>query len=521
MHGQHPDLGRAEALREPEVRAGALSGGSAPAALRSANFIPSGLSVASLHSESKDRSRPKPPQGASVALIALVLVAICLGCAHHPSRMARARVLMARQQYDSALKQVEAVCESENDVLCLLERGLLLHYAGRYRESNEVFERAETLTEDLYTMSISREAASLVTSNLALKYVPRPFEQVLVAYFRALNYMFLGQEDDALVECRKASLRLDAYSEEDKRPYRQDAFMEYLTGILYEWGGETNNAFVSYRRAADAYQTYDSLFGIGAPSDLICSLDRTGLALGFEPADGPEASAGDACPDSVIDPPPSLAKVVVFIEQGFAPPLEEWSVGIPILKSEARHAYDDPYFFSLGIAPRMYGGITFDAHDIEYLLRIALPSYPDVPRVTREPALFIDSLAWPAAKCEDVALLARAELDQDMPKVFAKTLARAIVKYKLADVVERRHGWIAGGIVNLVTAAAEQADLRAWLSLPRSIYIATAYLGPGAHTITLPASLSAHGSRDVSPDIQEIVLDVALGTTSFVRFRQY
>ena len=158
-------------------------------------------------------------------VFAVLIAATGLGCGRHPDRMRAIRVLMAREEYDQALAEFEKLDTSESDVLSLLERGLLLHYAGHYRLSNDAFERAEVLTEDLYTKSISREAAALLTSDLALEYVPKPFEQVLINYFRALNYMFLGEKEDALVECRKAGDKLALYSEEDKRPYRRDAFI--------------------------------------------------------------------------------------------------------------------------------------------------------------------------------------------------------------------------------------------------------------------------------------------------------
>jgi hypothetical protein len=441
---------------------------------------------------------------AFVGLLVTLIVA-CLGCAHHPARMADARLLMAQEEYAGALKEVETACESEDDVLCLLERGLLLHYAGRYAESNEVFERAEVLTEDLYTKSLSRQAISLVTSDLALKYVPMPFEQVLVNYFRALNYMFLGEDEDALVECRKASQRLALYAEEDKRPYRQDAFIEYLTGVLYEWGGQTNDAAVSYRNAQAAYQTYSEVFGILAPPDLPCDLARTARAIGLESADSLEAAAAEACPDGASGLRPDLARVVVIIEQGFVPPRQEWSVAIPILKSEAADARRDPDLFSLGIAGRMHGDYIYDSEDLDYLLRIALPMYPDTPP-TPQPMLWIDSVAQRPALCEDVGRLARIELEHDMPKIFARTLARAIVKYMLSEKAERR-SWFVGAIADIFAASTEQADLRGWLSLPQAIYVTTVYLEPGAHTVAVRG--------------QEVVMEARAGTSNFVRFRVY
>ena len=446
-------------------------------------------------------------------------------------RMAHVRVLMAEQEYGAALKEVDRTCKSEDDALCLLERGLLLHYTGNYDESNQVFDRAEILVEDLYTKSLSREAAAFITSDLAREYVPRPFEQVLINYFRALNYVFLGLDEDALVECRKASDKLARYSEDAKRPYRQDAFLEYLTGILYEWGGETNSAFISYRNAREAYRTYAGVFGVTVPRDLPCDVLRTAEALGFAAeidSVSPEAqrpcwalsaandSAGDASAPGL--PGPDRAKIVVLIEQGFVPARQEMSLNVPILKSERDYARDDPFGFSLGLAPRMYHGY-YDADDIDYFLRIALPYYPDLPPVYRAPDLYIDSLLAEPAEAEDVFAIARAELEADMPIIFARTLARAVVKYQVTNAARHRWGEIFGKLVNFATAATEQADLRAWLSLPRAIYIAVIYAEPGPHTLAIAAT--SHGSAGGLEDFQEIQLETKPGSTNFVRFRQY
>ena len=476
-------------------------------------------------------SRSTTPDRAA-ALVVLAVLVCCFGCAHHPVRMAQVRMLMAQQQYVEALGEVEKVCKSEDDVLCLLEKGLLLHYAGKYRESNDVFERAEILTEDLYTKSLSRQAVSLITSDLALEYVPKPFEQVLVNYFRALNYMFLGLKEDALVECRKASDKLARYSEEEKRPYRHDAFLEYLTGILYEWGGETNNAFISYRNALEAYRTYSEIFAIQTPPELTCDLLRTAAEMDFRdeiaaiaPEERDRCTRGAFGTDSTLaaadlaGPAPGYAKIVVFVEQGFVPAIEEWSLNIPILKPEAKAAHDDPFNFSIGIAPRMYG-YSYDIGDIAYFLRVAVPHYPDEVPDRPTPTIYLDSLALTPAKCEDTFSMARKELDQDMPGIFAKTAVRALAKYKLTDAAGDKWGKILGGLLNAATAATEQADLRAWLSLPRSIYLATIYVRPGQHCLSLavPRISPEIGS---TPGSDRTAIDVGPGATVFVRLRQY
>jgi tetratricopeptide (TPR) repeat protein len=451
-----------------------------------------------------------------ILTFAAVLLACGLTCAHHPGKMEAVRSLMASDGYQAALDEFSKMDRDDGDVLYLLEWGLLLHYAGEYAKSNEVFERAEILSEDLYTKSISREAAALVTSDLALEYVPKPHEQVLTNYFRALNYIFLGDKEGALVECRKAVDKLMVYSDEDKRPYRRDAFIEYLTGILYEWDGQVNDAFISYRNAVWGYWIYEQRFGIAAPLYLTCDALRTARSLGFtEEADRLDPGETAMCEDRSGDP--DMAKVVVFLEQGFVPGRQAWSVNIPILKSEAKRAPVHPYEFSMGIHSRIYGH-TYDVDDIAYFLRVALPVYPKRTPPPDVPVLLLDGHRIVPHLSEDVFAIAKQELDHDMPRIVAKTLARALIKYKATDTIEGSYGKLWGTIANIAAAATEQADLRTWLSLPRAIHIAVAYAEPGSYSLTAEPAGGRSGS---GYDPWAIDLDLEAGTTNFVRIRVY
>jgi hypothetical protein len=456
------------------------------------------------------------PAKSRTLIVTVLLLALGTTCAHHPGKMEAIRGLMASEGYQAALDKFYDIDRDDNDVLYLLEWGLLLHYAGEYAKSNDVFERAEILSEDLYTKSISREAAALVTSDLVLEYVPKPYEQVLVNYFRALNYIFLGEKEGALVECRKAVDKLVVYSEEDKRPYRRDAFIEYLTGILYEWDGDVNDAFISYRNAIWGYWIYDQRLGIAAPPYLACDIMRAAKSLGFtEEADRFDPGEPAACMEQSGDP--GLAKVVIFLEQGFVPARQAWSVNVPILKSEAKRAREHPHEFSIGVHSRIYGH-TYDADDIAYFLRFALPVYPALTPPPYVPALHLGDRRIEPHLCEDVFAIAKEELDHDMPRIVAKTLARALIKYKATDAVGDKYGKLWGTVANIAAAATEQADLRAWLSLPRAIHLAVAYVEPGAYTLTTERDGPV---RESGYDPWAIDLDLEAGTTNFIRIRVY
>jgi hypothetical protein len=94
------------------------------------------------------------------------------------------------------------------------------------------------------------------------------FEQVIVLYFMALNYLMLGDLQGALVDCRRVNTLLrelnDSY--EHTIVYKTDAFSLYLSGILYDAMGEVNDAFIDYRNAYNAYrEDYQEYYGTPVP----------------------------------------------------------------------------------------------------------------------------------------------------------------------------------------------------------------------------------------------------------------
>ena len=85
-------------------------------------------------------------------------------------------------------------------------------------------------------------------------------------YYRALNYIALGLPQEATVEARKSAARLDLWARESGPLLRQDAFLQYFTGLLFESQREVNDAVVSFRNAAHRYDEYTDAHGFLAPS---------------------------------------------------------------------------------------------------------------------------------------------------------------------------------------------------------------------------------------------------------------
>jgi uncharacterized protein len=417
-----------------------------------------------------------PAGAAALALLAVALLAA--GCATHAERRARVETAMARGDYAAALTELDRTQQDPQDVLYLLDRGLLLHYLERYPESNRAFETAETRIQDLYTRSVSRQAVSLLTSDVVIPYDGAPFERALIHYYRTLNYVYDHDLEGALVECRKANLLLAILgdrTEGRKTAYRDDAFLEYLGALLYQDAGEWNDAWVSLRAADSAYARYAIAFGVAPPGALGCDLRRMARVMGDDAYPTRVATPCDTLPDG-------YGELVFLFENGLAPVKEQVDIALPILKGEAERYREDRDGFALLLAGR-YDGYAYREAELDYLLHVAIPRIRPRPPLARYAEVSAGETVATTVVVEDVSALSRAALSEAMPRILLKTVLRGITKYVATRGVRKETGEIGGLLANLITAATERADTRGWITLPDDIQMARLPLPAGAHRV--------------------------------------
>ncbi len=408
------------------------------------------------------------------------------GCAaSYSSYVARSLRHLERGDYTAALALLEKPSGSTNMLLYRLERGLIFHYQGLYAQSNAEFERAEHLIDRLYTRSLSREAASLLTNDAIIAYRGEEFERVLIHYYRALNYERLGDRQAVLVECRKANLKLEEYAQqaEYQLSYKNDAFMQYATGLFYEAEGELNDAYISYKDAEKGYRAYREAFGIGVPRMLLIDLARLAHTLGYDDEVQSYAERYRLRPDE-LQPPPG-GEVVVFVESGFAPRKLENELSIPILKDDRGQAV---WTVSERAVDRYHNHYTYRSYAVDYWLRLALPHYANPAPPLGAVRLREGQASAMGVLAQDLDAIARRTLDQKFDHILLRTIARGVAKYVASKSIEHTIaeagddeddrefneglGELVGGLFNLLGNATEAADTRGWLALPRAIYIA-------------------------------------------------
>ncbi|MBZ0269339.1 hypothetical protein K8I85_14390, partial [bacterium] len=432
--------------------------------------------------------RSRRMRGAVPVLLAMVLWGA--GCASYSQHALPVREPLQRGDFAAAQAFLQDKKPGGDGLPYLMELGLVLRYEAKYDSSNAVFDSAEQLVDELYTKSISRELGAFLTNDEMIAYDGEMWERALVNYYRALNYIDLGNYDGALVECRKLNQKLGTYVDAtgESSTYRTDAFAQYLTAILYEVGGETADAWVSLRLADEAYDHYREAYGTPAPKSLQRDLIRLARAQGFR---DDEERFREKYPDAeTIDTADMLeyGEVVLFWEEGFIPAKIQHDATVPILKGTGEWEGDrEKWAHSLQYRwahPRPY-----EKQKLRYLLRFALPAYPP-PLPTERPGWCQLTAAGTSASArsevgENLAAIARKGLDDRMGNIVFRAILRALTKWAATASVENNQGDVAGKLVNFLTAAAEKADTRSWITLPNAIHVTRLLVPPGTHDLEL------------------------------------
>jgi len=404
----------------------------------------------------------------------VLLLALVSGCSTYTERNAALRGHLVNAKYELALDVVNEAEESADELLNLLERATILHYADNYTESNIFFEQAEQLAADLHTKSISQNIAAFATNDETVDYTSPLFEMSLIPYYRALNYHYLGLDDEAAVEARKA---LEFLRDNEIESYH---FLNWFCGALLENVGDQNDAYIAWKNANDG-----GIPGIGF------DLQRSAELLGFDDEFEPSGNGG---------------KVVLFLESGFAPHKVSLEMNIPIYED------DDPERVAFLVGNRIVHGWAAE-RELDYWLTVALPD-----QVVVEPTVAAVKVALrQSSVVENVAVKSVEAFDDGMVKTAVRAAGRALVKAKMHGTAKESGGEVAAFLMNVFNVATERADTRSWLTLPHSISMLRLDLEPGVHT--LEVKLLDIDDRVVG--IESFEIDVKAGQFCFVSRRAF
>jgi len=427
--------------------------------------------------------------------VALLLVTFALGgaltgCATYSDSFGVIERDLSTRQYDAALQDIEKQEGSKTDrVLYLLNKGMVLRMKRDYSDSNRALEAAKTEMERLYAASVSENALSFIINDATVSYAGDDYEQVLVHLYMALNYLELGQNNDARVEALQVDIKLREIGEKiPESKFTEDALSRYLTGLIYEEKGEWSDAMIAYRKAYEAYKKYQVNYGLAMPDmlkhDLLRLAKRQGLK---DEAALYSKEFGIELQQDRKQKPEQEGELVFILNNGLAPIKREkvvatWAPPPSVVtgksKPQASKAPPQPV-----------------------LVKIALPYYESRPNNVLGARISVSGKQADTQMMEDIDAIARASLDARMPAITARSIARAVAKGAMQESVDRAGSnsnndvaaqLISSLVIRVATAATERADTRSWLTLPSDIQMARLSLPPGSYDVTVEL-LGANG----------------------------
>lgn len=439
---------------------------------------------------------------------ALVLVLLVSGCGglNMEKHYQKMRGQLVARDYDDASKYIDKVKEDfyskDNRLLYYMDKGMVLGLGGRYQESNQFLEKAKATADELWTESISANAAAWLTTDNTIPYQGEDFEKVFIHFVAALNCIGLGDYEAARVEARQVTNKLELYNAKypdasGKNAYKDDAFARWLSGKLAETEGREgyNDAWIDYKKALAIYKSdYAARYATPVPrflvEDALRALSNLGADFAEELADVKAKFPGVAAPNDK-----TMGEVILLHLSGEAP-------------------YKVDRFWEAPAASKV--------------IRIAYPEFVPKPRRVTQARIVAAGLRSSSELAENITAIAVQNLNDHMTRIKVKAIARAVAKATASATAEvagskmknKEAGaalQVAGALFAVASAVNEQADKRSWITLPGAVNVARISLPPGDHV--LEVEFAAADGQVLERG--KVNAKVVAGRPTFVSYRTY
>ncbi|MCB1657220.1 MAG: tetratricopeptide repeat protein [Pseudomonadales bacterium] len=417
-------------------------------------------------------------------LTLLTLLGLLTGCTTssvfmpYPARALSYQQALSTGTPQPALEANKKLLTRQDALLALLEQGRIQQLSGDYTGSTQSFTQALArldAIEQRAAISLSHTASqgtALLSNDNAIPYQSHDYERIFVHQFQALNYIALGDKEAALVEMRRAQFFQDKQpkAQEQANPLsdnalneyqnrfsatndlaqrvkssRQNAYVLYLAGVLYESKKQFDDAYIDYKRALSI-----------APDNRFLQEDVARLAKQLNRAE----DSKNLSKIKFSNPKANEGTVVVLYEEGFVPAKKE--LFLPFPWPEAWYTVAFPYYGDAWQSPI---------------------------------ALNINAIN--SQVVTDTQALAARALQDNMVSMLVRQTLRAQTKHKLQQEATDKGGAVLGLLVGAYNFLSENADLRSWLTLPRFAHIARFNLSEGEHTLSL------NNSQNINVSVQK------------------
>ena len=359
--------------------------------------------------------------------------------------------------------------------LYFVNAGLVRSMEGKFKESNEYFEKADLFIEDYKKKAGEQVSALLLNPNMTT-YPGEDHEILMINYYKAINYLQLQDYDNALVEARRMDLRLQALSDKytSERKYQKDAFIHLLMGIIYDASGEYNNAFIAYRNAYEIYiKEYAEMFKFKLPEQLKYDLVRTADLSGISNERDRYKKEFEI---TYQRPPQDQSQLVILWNNGLGPIKDEWGINFAIIYGSngwvtfVNKDYGMSFPFYLGDTD--LNGLTW--------IKVVFPKYVERPELFRSAKIITETSSFDFDRVQNINAISFNVLNERMMAEFTKSLVRVAIKQAAAASVRKENEGL-GAALSIIGNISESADTRNWQTLPHSIYYTRIPSEVGAH----------------------------------------
>ncbi|WP_252732148.1 COG3014 family protein [Paraglaciecola arctica] len=397
----------------------------------------------------------------------------------YAEQLRNARTAQLKGDFKTAAAMiVEPKTNQNNYTLNLLEKARLHYLANDWEQSRQDFALVSKVLDEEANKAKLRvskgisNVAALVSSDNVITYQVPTYEQTMLHSYQALNYLFLGKLESALVEVRRANLVQENALKQNqqallseqtsfdnnslKQAYPsmsamigdikngfQNAYTFYLSAILYEAASQPNDAYIDYKRALEIYPNnhYLQQDVLRLASKLKMKDDLALFTSQFGAYQSSDIAGG--------------GELVIIVENGAINPKQEVRINLPIYSR-----VNQPRLFSLALP--VYTG--------------ALTSYPPLQ-------INVRGQNYSSEQIVRLQSLASKQLQEQMPGLVTRQAMRLAAKEQLRSSMSKQGGEIGNILAVLYNATSEQADTRSWLTLPDEVQILRLTLPAGKQQI--------------------------------------
>jgi len=404
---------------------------------------------------------------------AIILCALILASCASPAKVRRESIAKpsVTGDYQSAIDNVEKnkkkYYNSEDAFLLEFDLGLLQHYNQNYEQSIKHFANAEQILEDLYTRSLTNEAAAILTNDNVRPYRSYPFEVQWLHTIQILNFLALNEIDGAVVQSKRALLAIQSLEEKEGDKLNESGLLQYLIALSFEQQKSEDDARIAYDNAKKN-------FGNNGHT-----------------------------PGQATNIPQNEQEIIVVGYAGLSPILEEskfWGTyakdgALVLYYKDANGKTQTTVLMALGL------GGAFSGQTIT--IQFAIPKM--VERASQTSGFSVSVSGNSGEKKTEVFSDTRNSLKKDLDnkqnstliRTAGRVITRTIAASKAKDKVQTGNGLLDLAVnigTDIFTGVLEEADLRLGSAMPRTLQILRIPVEPGRHSVNIDI-LDSYGRK--------------------------